>query len=520
MLRAIYAIVLKLLVGCNAVVLSFLLCSCGSDTQRTAPSRETEDASASPDASNVVADGGKADAARGNEVEAGSDASAAGDSGDAAGAPAAGMGGGAAAGAAGVAGTGGGGAAAGTGAAGTPAAGGGGGASGAGGAAGGAGGPASVCAPGSTRACYSGPSGTRDVGICRAGVETCKSDGTGYAACSGEVLPANAENCATAVDDDCDGVAIEADAGCLCAPASNRPCYDGPANTRDVGMCRSGTQTCAADGKSFGGCQNQLLPAAENCSTAADDDCSGVPNDTCACQPGEVRACYSAPVATQNIGPCRGGQQTCNAAGSGFGPCVGEVVPQPETCNTAADDDCDGATNESGAGCACQPNNSGACYSGPAGTQNVGICAGGTRTCNAQGTGFGTCTGELLPAASENCNTSSDDSNGQVNEGCTTSVNYAADVQPILQTRCAPCHTVSGSGGANFATQYAGTQLPSYYCSGMTKGACMLVRIQNGTMPAGGACSGNPTTDAGNPACLTAAQQATIQAWIAGGQQP
>jgi hypothetical protein len=126
-----------------------------------------------------------------------------------------------------------------------------------------------------------------------------------------------------------------------------------------------------------------------------------------------------------------------------------------------------------------------------------------------------------VPAASENCNTPTDDNcNGQVNEGCTVSVTYAADVQPILQTHCAPCHTVSGSGGANFATEYAGTQLSSYYCSGMTKGACALVRIQNGTMPQGKGCTGNPATDAGNSACLTAAQQATLQAWIAGGQQP
>jgi hypothetical protein len=70
------------------------------------------------------------------------------------------------------------------------------------------------------------------------------------------------------------------------------------------------------------------------------------------------------------------------------------------------------------------------------------------------------------------------------------------------------------------ASSYSDTQLASYYCPGKTKGACALVRIQNGTMPYGKGCSGNPADDSANPACLTAAEQDTIQSWIAGGQKP
>ena len=76
------------------------------------------------------------------------------------------------------------------------------------------------------------------------------------------------------------------------------------------------------------------------------------------------------------------------------------------------------------------------------------------------------------------------------------------------------------AGGANLASSYAATQLGSYYCPGNTKGACTIVRVHDGTMPQGAGCTGNPTTDAGNPACLTAAEQATLQGWITGGQQP
>ena len=38
--------------------------------------------------------------------------------------------------------------------------------------------------------------------------------------------------------------------------------------------------------------------------------------------------------------------------------------------------------------------------------------------------------------------------------------------------------------------------------------------IQAGEMPQGAGCSGDPAQDAGNSACLTADQQATVQTWI------
>src|SRR6185436_16837235 len=33
---------------------------------------------------------------------------------------------------------------------------------------------------------------------------------------------------------------------------------------------------------------------------------------------------------------------TCDALGQSYGPCVGEVMPQPEICGNGVDDDCDG----------------------------------------------------------------------------------------------------------------------------------------------------------------------------------
>jgi len=68
----------------------------------------------------------------------------------------------------------------------------------------GGGGGAEPCMPGATEACYGGPAGTMGVGVCVGGTRTCKADGSGFGACEGEVLP-TPENCATSLDEDCDG---------------------------------------------------------------------------------------------------------------------------------------------------------------------------------------------------------------------------------------------------------------------------------------------------------------------------
>ena len=60
------------------------------------------------------------------------------------------------------------------------------------------------------------------------------------------------------------------------------------------------------------------------------------------CVPLSTRACYSGAEGTEGVGVCVGGVATCDAEGTGFGPCVGEVVPGFESCGTEADEDCDG----------------------------------------------------------------------------------------------------------------------------------------------------------------------------------
>lgn len=60
------------------------------------------------------------------------------------------------------------------------------------------------------------------------------------------------------------------------------------------------------------------------------------------CEPLTMVACYTGTPSTEGVGPCHGGRKTCNPNGSGYGPCWGQVVPQPEICLDAEDRDCSG----------------------------------------------------------------------------------------------------------------------------------------------------------------------------------
>lgn len=89
-----------------------------------------------------------------------------------------------------------------------------------------------------------------------------------------------------------------------------------------------------------------------------------------------------------------------------------------------------GAGGSAGGGTACEPGATEDCYTGPAGTEDVGACKGGTRTCDAKGAGWGACEGEVLPAG-ETCETlDDDDCDGVANEEGTACVCVPGDTMP------------------------------------------------------------------------------------------
>ncbi len=103
--------------------------------------------------------------------------------------------------------------------------------------------------------------------------------------------------------------------------------------------------------------------------------------------------------------------------------------------------------------------------------------------------------------------------------GPTGIATYTNAVQPVFAEKCQPCHTGLRLGGHNMGTTYEDALLPanSPACADLLNGECSFVRIQSGQMPLGAGCTGDPTQDVGNPACLNQAEQDSVQEWIDAG---
>lgn len=259
-----------------------------------------------------------------------------------------------------------------------------------------------VCTPGTMLDCkYTGATSTQNVGPCRAGVQTCNKEGSGYGTCTDAVLPAMKEDCSNDLDDDCNGMVND---GCKCKPGAVQDCFDGMApSMAGTGICVHGTQTCKADGSDWNACTGETLPALqEDCSNNLDDDCNGKVNDACPCVPSSTQPCYGGPMGTEGNGICHGGTQTCNSDGLSYGACVGEQQPKPEDCSTPLDEDCNGIVVDPAQGCVCALGSTMSCYTGPNGTSGVGPCKPGTQTCSADGKGYDACMGQVIPIV-EDC---------------------------------------------------------------------------------------------------------------------
>jgi hypothetical protein len=210
------------------------------------------------------------------------------------------------------------------------------------------------CSEGQTGPCYSGDPATRGVGACQDGQQTCGADGK-WGSCDGEVLPTS-EVC-NGDDDDCDG---EIDQGF-------------ETETCGVGVCQTSVDTCA------NGVPQTCVPPqppdpTENCD-GLDDDCDGTTDEGCVCTPNATRPCYSGDPATEGVGPCHGGTQTC--VGGQWAACVGEVTPGSEVCDLV-DQDCDGNVNE---GSCALPHAIATCTNGQC---TIGSCDSGYSQCDGQ----------------------------------------------------------------------------------------------------------------------------------------
>ena len=237
---------------------------------------------------------------------------------------------------------------------------------------------------GVTQSCYTGAAGTAGVGQCKSGTQSCTAGQWG--SCTGEVVPGT-ETCDN-TDQDCDGTADN---------GVTQSCYTGAKGTAGVGLCKAGTQSCAAG--QWGKCAGEVTPTTETCDNK-DQDCDGTPDN------GVTQSCYTGAKGTAGVGLCKAGTQSC-AAGQ-WSKCAGQVTPKAETCDNK-DEDCDG-----------KPDNgvTQSCYTGAKGTAGVGLCKAGTQSCAAGK--WGTCAGQVTPKT-ETCDNKDEDCDGKPDDGVTQS---------------------------------------------------------------------------------------------------
>ncbi len=220
-------------------------------------------------------------------------------------------------------------------------------------------------AAGQTRACYTAAPETRGKGVCKDGTQTCQRQGEflSWSPCEGANGPGK-EACASKVDINCNGSVGCEDPSCAtdaicdtpCTDGATRPCYEGKPGTGNVGACKDGQQSCIG-GHWTKSCTGQVLPGAEagHCADGVDNDCNGAADckDVAClfdfhcllgCTAGATQPCYEGPVGTEGVATCHGGTRTCKPDGSGFGGCVGQVLPSGEAghCADGVDNDCNG----------------------------------------------------------------------------------------------------------------------------------------------------------------------------------
>jgi outer membrane protein assembly factor BamB len=306
---------------------------------------------------------------------------------------------------------------------------------------------------------------------------SCDADHDGYdaLACGGldcddtraTVSPVAAEGCGNGIDDDCDGLIDE---DCGCTPGDLQACWEGATEKRGVGACTDGVRRCGAD-RAWGPCAFAVGPTAESgACDGIDSDCDGVkdPPACAACPPDAQEICGNGldddcdgridppelcTASCDGVNP-RGGDGGAMACCLRSPPAVTEFqCHEGEGLDACADRACldlDGSLDTrcsklcDQTGCVCGRRQSSGqivavadcgfltpcarmdcgdrqnqpCYSGPPATLGVGVCHGGTHSCedDAGRKAWNACIGEQTPGPEICGNGLDDDCDGWTDE--------------------------------------------------------------------------------------------------------
>ncbi|MBU2523660.1 procyclic acidic repetitive family protein [Patescibacteria group bacterium] len=167
--------------------------------------------------------------------------------------------------------------------------------------------------------CYNGPAGTVSIGTCKAGQKRCLFGR--WTGCLGEVYP-EAEIC-DGKDNDCNGKVDD-------LVVQKCPYTGVPANTENVGPCKSGSRSCRNG--VWVSCSGEISPTTETCN-GKDDDCNGQVDD------GLV-----GPNCAKQSGICAGAKKTCGGS-SGWLNCSTADYLRHNAAYEDKETKCDGKDN-------------------------------------------------------------------------------------------------------------------------------------------------------------------------------
>ena len=148
--------------------------------------------------------------------------------------------------------------------------------------------------------------------------------------------------------------------------------------------------------------------------------------------PGDFISCYSGPPETQGVAVCTSGVRYSNSSGTGFGECVGEVVPQAETCD-GIDNDCNGIVDDNVPGTPVWYRDvDGDGFGDPA--TAINFCLGQELNGYVQnGDDCNDSSYAVNPAFGERCDGTDSNCDGEVDNGCVNTVCTEAEINQLIQ---------------------------------------------------------------------------------------